>query len=302
MRIARLISIITIFVAIAFQSKAQILPIDSVSNKAKIRTVVIAKSAFYAGTMTYLYSQWYSEYTSSKFHFFNDNAEWLQMDKVGHTGTAYYLNKVSFDLFRYAGLNSKKAMWFGSGFSLIYLSTVEVLDGFSDKWGASYGDILANVAGTSLFVAQQSIWDEQRLFLKYSYSKSRYAKYRPNVLGGVFYESMLKDYNGQTYWLSANIASFLKDSNIPKFLNIAVGYSADGMLGGFSNPSEINGNPIPHYDRKRQYFLSLDIDFTRIPTNSKFLKGLFEVFSFVKFPFPALEFSNTGVEYHWMYF
>ena len=48
-------------------------------------------------------------------------------------------------------------------------------------------------------------------------------------------ERMLKDYNGQTYWLSANLKSFFQGSNIPAWLNVAVGYGADGMFGGFEN-------------------------------------------------------------------
>ena len=46
---------------------------------------------------------------------------------------------------------------------------------------------------------------------------------------------MLKDYNGQTYWLSANLKSFFPGSNIPPWLNVAIGYGADGMFGGFEN-------------------------------------------------------------------
>jgi hypothetical protein len=45
-------------------------------------------------------------------------------------------------------------------------------------------------------------------------------------------EQMLKDYNGQTYWLSVNLHSFYKGSKIPKWLNLAIGYGANGMLTG----------------------------------------------------------------------
>ena len=30
------------------------------------------------------------KYPKSKFHFINDNREWLQMDKFGHAMTSYY--------------------------------------------------------------------------------------------------------------------------------------------------------------------------------------------------------------------
>jgi hypothetical protein len=50
-----------------------------------------------------------------------------------------------------------------------------------------------------------------------------------NVLGSSLAEQMLKDYNGQTYWLSVNLHSFYKN---PKWLNLAIGYGANGMLTG----------------------------------------------------------------------
>ena len=56
---------------------------------------------------------------------------------------------------------------------------------------------------------------------------------------------MLKDYNGQTYWLSANLKSFFKKSNVPTWLNISVGYGAEGMFGATENIwMDNNGNFI----------------------------------------------------------
>ncbi len=39
--------------------------------------------------MVGLYSAWYSNYPQTNFHFFNDNNEWKQVDKVGHAYSAY---------------------------------------------------------------------------------------------------------------------------------------------------------------------------------------------------------------------
>jgi len=111
-------------------------------------------------------------------------------------------------------------------------------------------------------------------------------------------ENLIKDYNGQTYWASVNIYSFLKkDSKFPKWLNVAVGYGAEGMIGSYSNPQD-----LPHYDRYRQYYLSLDIDFTRIPTKSKFLRTILNGLSFIKFPMPAIELSQKGAHFYPIYF
>ena len=106
------------------------------------------------------------------------------------------------------------------------------MDGFSEEWGFSWTDMAANAAGTGLYVGQQLLWEEQRILLKYSFHRTQFAKQRPNILGNGLSEEFLKDYNGQTYWLSANINSFLKTESIPNWLNVAFGYGAEGMLTG----------------------------------------------------------------------
>ena len=43
----------------------------------------------YGITLALLNQTWYSQYERVPFHFFDDNAGWLQIDKVGHAWTAY---------------------------------------------------------------------------------------------------------------------------------------------------------------------------------------------------------------------
>jgi hypothetical protein len=98
----------------------------------------------------------------------------------------------------------------------LLLTAVEVLDGFSSEWGASSGDIIAN-ASALLYLSPgitEGAADHTKIFFSY-----QYAQYRPNVLGSSLAEQMLKDYNGQTYWLSVNLHSFYKGSK-PKWLNL----------------------------------------------------------------------------------
>ena len=178
------------------------------------------------------------------------------------------------------------------------LTSVEIYDGFSSDWGFSWGDVVVNTLGAGIFMGQQFIWDEQRVLLKYSYHKSDYAAVNPNLLGENLLQNTIKDYNGQTYWASANIASFLGGNNqFPKWLNIAVGYGADGMIGAFENPSFYLAQ------RERQYYLSLDIDLTRIKTKSKLANTVLGAFGFIKFPMPTVEFNQkSGVKFYPIYF
>lgn len=266
-------------------------------NKKRLKGVVITETAGYGLTMAGLYQVWYKDYWGSGFHMFNDNDEWLQVDKVGHAMTSYYVGLAGKDVLEWSGVNKKKALIYGGGLGLFFQTSLEVFDGFSNGWGFSTGDMIANASGTALLVGQELAWQEQRIKFKFSIHRTDFANYRPEVLGSTFSERFFKDYNGQTYWLSANISSFLNSSSkFPKWLNFAVGYGADGMTGGSRNYFVNNaGETIPAFERRRQYYLALDIDLSRIPTKSGFLKTVFKTFGFLKIPAPTLEFNAGGV-------
>jgi predicted lipoprotein DUF2279 len=276
---------------------------DSVRKK-RLRSVIIAESSLFAGSMVGLYQLWYKDYPQTNFHFFNDNKEWMQMDKVGHGVTSYYLGKIGYSTLRWCNVAEKKAVWFGGTIGFVYLLTIETLDGFSSEWGASGGDMIANTTGSAIFIGQQLLWKEQRFTFKYSFHQTKYANYRPDLLGDNFAQQMLKDYNGQTYWLSANIKSFNKKNSFwPDWLNIAVGYGAEGMTGAENNFAEHDGRSIPDFPRYRQFFFSLDADLSKIKTKSNFLKVLFNAIGFIKIPFPTLEYNtNNNFNFHWLYF
>jgi hypothetical protein len=181
------------------------------------------------------------------------------------------------------------------------MTTVEVFDGYSANWGASMGDVVANVSGTALYVSQELLWEEQRVVPKFSFHTTPYAARRPNVLGSTFQEQLLKDYNGQTYWLSANLYSFIKSTSIPKWLNVAVGYGAEGMITG--TDEFVNTIFLPETKRYRQFYLSIDVDLTKISTKSHFVKTVLTVFNTLKIPAPAFELrGDGGSKMHLVYF
>jgi len=58
-----------------------------------------------------------------------------------------------------------------------------------------------------------------------------------------------------------------------------------------------------YIQRNRQFYLSLDIDLTRIKTKSKFANTVLGAFGFIKFPFPAIEFNQNGkTQFKGLYF
>lgn len=273
-------------------------------NKSRLNGVIISESVLFAGTMAGLYSLWYKDYPMNGFHLLNDNAEWLQIDKAGHATTSYYIGKIGYEALKWSGVKENKAIWYGGLYGSVYLLTIEILDGFSAEWGFSLGDFTANTFGSALFISQQLAWHEQRIMLKYSTHFTDYAQYRPNLMGNNWPQRIIKDYNGCTYWLSGNIHSFLpKNSGFPKWLNIAIGYGAEGMIGANSNPAVFDGKKMPTFERYRQFYLSLDIDLTRIPTKSKTLDLLFDLIGFIKIPLPTLEYNtHEGFRGHAIYF
>lgn len=274
-------------------------PSDTLNIKRR-NAVVLTETTLGGITLLGLNQLWYADYERSKFHTINDNSEWYQMDKLGHTFTAYHLGRFGAQTLNWAGVSKKNQLIYGGSLGFMFLTGVEVLDGFSEEWGFSWGDFAANAAGSGLFIGQELLWEEQRISLKYSFNRTRFASQNSNKLGNGILEEILKDYNGQTYWLSANLHSFFKESKLPKWLNVAVGYGIDGLLYGESNLQQLN---FPNQKRSRQFYLSLDVDLTKIETKSEFLKQVFNVFNVVKIPFPTLEINGNGkLVGHFVYF
>jgi hypothetical protein len=275
-------------------------PSDSL-NKPRLNKVIISEAVLATTALVGLNQLWYADYPKSDFHFINDNDQWLQMDKVGHVFSSYQLGSFGANALKWSGCNRKSQIIYGSTIGFAFLSTVEVFDGYSSEWGFSLGDIAANAGGTALFVSQELLWKEQRIVPKFSFHTTQYASARPNVLGSSISEQIIKDYNGQTYWLSANVYSFFTKSKIPKWLNIAVGYGAEGMITG--SDDLVNTVFFPDSKRTRQFYLSLDVDLTKIKTKSNTLKTLFSLFNSIKIPAPTIEISQfKGVKGHILYF
>jgi len=297
---------LTIIICFAFMPKFlfgqedndSALMIEEGLNKKRLTKCIIGGTVLYGGTMIGLNQLWYADFDRTSFHFFNDNAEWLQMDKVGHTVTAYHFAKAAKSSLLWAGMKPNRARNYGAAYGLLFQSTIELLDGYSTAWGASGGDIIANTAGVGLMWGQDALWQEQRINMKYSYSTSPYVSLRPGTFGENLREQFLKDYNGQTYWLSANIHAFTKGQNkLPKWLNLALGYGIDGVTGARSN-----GEEFGEFDRKRQYYLGFDVELEKIQTNSKALKFVLSTLSFIKIPSPTLELTGNDTKFHWLFF
>jgi hypothetical protein len=259
----------------------------------------------YTAAMTGLYQLWYKDHDLTKFHFFNDNKQWNQMDKAGHIYSCYYEGVVGISMMKWAGYSHKTASILGGSYGFIVQAGVEIFDGFSEAWGASAGDLLANGIGSGLAIGQSLLWDEQRIWMKYSFAPSGLAAIRPSLLGKNRIEQLFKDYNAQSYWLSVNVHSFFKESKWPAWLNLSFGYGIDGFVGGddnlFENPDGSLNMEYAELPRIRQFYISPDIDLCRIKTNNKALRIALMILNCIKVPLPALEYNNQNqFQFHWI--
>lgn len=280
-------------------------------NKKRIQVITAGNIIGYSGVLIGLNNIWYSQFSRSKFHFFNDNPEWLQVDKAGHMYGAYIESRTSNEMWRWAGLPRKKRIWISGLSGLAYQSIIEVLDGFSSEYGFSVGDYISNIIGSSIFIAEEFAWDDQRIKLKFSFHRKDYGSPNLNARANDIYGKsqttrFIEDYNAVTDWASIDLKSFFTKAYLPTWFAIAVGYGAEGMFGARSNiAKDKNGNVT--FDRSdikryRQWFLAPDIDLSKIKTNNKNVKIILTILSAFKFPTPSIEFSNGNIKAHWIHF
>jgi len=262
-----------------------------------LKKVALYGGAGYAAGITGLSVAWYGENGFENFKVFNDNGQWNQLDKFGHAFTTYQLARGGYDILRRTELSNKQALYWATGLSFAMLLPIEILDGFSPDYGFSYGDLVANAIGSGLFLGEQLLWKEQRIKYKFSFYPTEFANLRPEVLGENLVQQVFKDYNGQTYWLSFDMHAFMKKSRFPKWLNIAAGYGATGMV--YATETENNMNGFTSY---RQYYLGIDFDFSYFKTNKRWLNTLLFLADMIKWPAPAIEISKNGVKGHLLSF
>ncbi len=271
-------------------------------NKGRFRAVFIGKALAIGGSYWALDQAWYQSYPRGSFHLFDDSDEWLQMDKLGHFWAGHHMSSWSSSLWKMTGMKEKRAAWWGAGVGFFYLSGIEVMDGFSKGWGFSVSDAGANLLGAGSFLLQRQVWGKAYILPAFSYRPSPYASYRPELLGDGPFQRVLKDYNGQRYWLNIDAELFGEDRPFPDWLALSLGYGASGMLGGKSNPSvNAAGESLPSPVRHRRFFLSLDVMLRDLPVEGKGWRILFKFLDSIKLPFPTLEYNRVdGLRGHWL--
>jgi len=291
------------------RSKKGIFHSATAYNQKRFLGVLGISNAAYISTMVGVSKLWYSQFDKTSFHFIKDGKNWKQMDKMGHTWTAYTETVLLQDLYEWTGLNKKKATILAAISATIYQGSIEILDGQSAAWGASWGDLAANTIGVGMAAGQNLIWNEQKILIKYSAHKIDYNNLpdelrtrAEDLYGNSFAERMLKDYNGQTYWLSFN--PFEQSTKWPAWLNLAVGTGIDQVYGATSNVwvKDDFTYDYSHILPRREFYLALDINLTKIQTPYAWLNFILHSLNSIKIPSPTLVFSNNKWQAKAFYF
>lgn len=229
----------------------------------------------------YQSNAWWKDQRSA-FHIQNDWEYALSADKVGHFFDGAFIQALYEGAFEWAGFKKTTAMWIGAGFSIAYMTDIEIEDGFARDWGFSTGDEICNVAG-ALYPIGQYYFDPLKNFnLKWSYYPSE------EITSGKKNGAFLDDYNGQTMWLTVDLHNMLPKNTKrywPEVLNLTFGYGVEHYT-DFSK-------------RYQNWYVGLDLNWEKIiPGNSKFMVWFKRVINHFRFlPLPVIRFNPHGVKY-----
>ncbi|GAB4376724.1 MAG: DUF2279 domain-containing protein [Calditrichia bacterium] len=238
----------------------------------------------------------YNTQTSS-FHFHHwdrDIRVFRQMDKIGHVVESYYMSHFAAKIYRWSGFSARKSVWYGALTGLLWMTQIEVTDGFFANWGFSYLDYTANLLGCGYAVLQQFHPETLKgIRFKVSFWPS------DSYLNGKYHmvsNSILDDYEGFTWWLAFNFHDLMPArwrEGYPRWLSpfgLAIGYSIDKLAE--------EGN----FGGDREVFIGLDFDITKIPTGrSKLLKFIKDELNFIRLPLPAVRLTPSTIWYGFMF-
>ena len=214
------------------------------------------------------------------FRFENDWVYALNVDKLGHMYAGYVLSRTFGSMLRWGGISDHASTFYGSVLGLTYQMYVEVEDGFHRVYGFSPGDAFFNTLGAAIPLAQWTFPALRNLSLKYSYWPS--SGYRSELKSGQA-KAFLDDYQGTEVWLGMDPHFLMGESlarAVPSWLGLAFGVCARDL-------NEAGGG-------RRVETIALDINLSRIATESDFLRAVFTLLDYIHFPMPGIRFDGTA--------
>jgi hypothetical protein len=210
----------------------------------------------------------------------------LLADKFGHFMGGYFISYFSREAFVYSGFSWEQSIFYGSLMGLVAQTYVEIKDGFAENTGFSPSDFAADFAGVAYFYIQHYVPFMQNFSPKWQYAPPEMIDVSPKARTHTF----LDNYNSTTGWISIHVHNLFwgeKESFWPKWLNIGLGYG----ISGYYTPNM--------YSR---FVIGIDYNLVEmLPDGFPFWNWLKQSLNFIKFPAPAIEFSNQGTKFRILY-
>jgi hypothetical protein len=260
---------------------------DPSGNKQKISIVrlgiVSGVSLSILGGLYYrMKTAWWND-GNARFHIYYNYTYIDNVDKIGHLyGGALFTECFGLGL-KWSGLDDESSLLYGAFLSSLVYTGIEMKDGFAPDWGFDPVDLGGSLIGAFYPYIQKKIPFLESFNLKYSYYPSNSDYFKRMNAASKNNQFFNDDYEGQTFWLTANIKNLLPDkidSFMPDFLNIACGVSVENL----SDPN----------NKHRVYVISPDIDLVKLfKPDSEFLKALLRLFNYIHIPLPALRVSPS---------
>ena len=137
-----------------------------------------------------------------------------------------------------------------------------------------------NFIGALYPIAQHFVKPLRSFNIKWSFEPSWINKKLRN------YPDLLDDYTSMKFWLTVSPHDLLPKKiarYYPAFLGFGIGFN-------LQNASHETGTTNAY----REYYLAFDIDVTKLPGNTEFLKKMKEVLNFYHIPMPGVKvYKNT---------
>ncbi len=228
--------------------------------------------ALFTGAHLYQKKAWWQS-GHEPFRFQNDWQYADNVDKLGHAFAAYTEARLARHVLEWCGLSEEKSDFYAPLSAFLYQTYVEIEDGFNRTYGFSPGDEIANLAGATLACAQTAYPPMRSISLKFSYYPSKiYLDALQHNGSRVF----IDDYDGTIFWIAVDPHGLLPaqyTGPLPEWLGIAF------------------GSAIHHLDTlriERSYYLTLDYQLTKSPTESAFLRALLGTLDMFHLPAPGI--------------
>lgn len=168
--------------------------------------------------------QW--DWGDSKFRFHNEgwfgsSTPYGGADKLGHAWSANLLADFLTWRLQSRGFNTYEAAITGSLFSAVGMAAIELGDGFSRHYGASYEDLLADFAGAGFAFLRNTVPGlREKLDLR--------LQYLPTAHDDSF---GVGDYSGKKFVLALKLAGFEQFKDTPlNYLELQAGYFTRGYM------------------------------------------------------------------------